>query len=33
VRIRPDIYGLDTAYVREMDRGGVRVAAAGGNAR
>jgi murein L,D-transpeptidase YcbB/YkuD len=33
VRIRPDIYGLDAAYVREMDRGGVRVAAAGGNAR
>jgi murein L,D-transpeptidase YcbB/YkuD len=26
VRIRPDIYGLDAAYAREMDRGGVRMA-------
>ncbi|MBP0445621.1 L,D-transpeptidase family protein [Roseomonas sp. SSH11] len=33
VRVRPDIYGLDLAYVREMDRGGVRVAAAGGAGR
>ncbi|MFH5923636.1 L,D-transpeptidase family protein [Roseomonas xinghualingensis] len=33
VRIRPDIYGLDAAYVKEMDRGGVRVAAAGGAPR
>ncbi len=29
VRVRPDIYGLDAAYVREMDRG-QRVAATGG---
>jgi murein L,D-transpeptidase YcbB/YkuD len=29
VRVRPDIYGLDAAYIREMDRGGIRVAGAG----
>ena len=29
VRLRPDIYGLDIAYAREMDRGGMRVASAG----
>jgi murein L,D-transpeptidase YcbB/YkuD len=29
VTVRPDIYGLDAAYAREMDRGGVRVATAG----
>lgn len=28
VRVRPDIYGLDAAYVRELDRGGIRVAGA-----
>ncbi|SHI80407.1 Murein L,D-transpeptidase YcbB/YkuD [Roseomonas rosea] len=33
VRLRPDIYGLDAAYVREMDRGGVRMASSGGAAR
>ncbi|MBP0493204.1 L,D-transpeptidase family protein [Roseomonas sp. SG15] len=29
VKMRPDIYGLDAAYAREMDRGGLRVATAG----
>ncbi len=29
VRVRPDIYGLDAAYVREMDRAGIRIAGAG----
>ncbi|PZR18130.1 MAG: murein L,D-transpeptidase [Azospirillum brasilense] len=28
LRLRPDIYGLDAAYAREMDRGAPRVAAA-----
>ncbi|WP_338662204.1 L,D-transpeptidase family protein [Pararoseomonas sp. SCSIO 73927] len=28
-KVRPDIYGLDAAYAREMERGGLRVAAAG----
>jgi len=32
-RVRPDIYALDAAYAREMDRGGLRVAASGGGAR
>jgi murein L,D-transpeptidase YcbB/YkuD len=33
VRVRPDIYGLDVAYAREMDRSGMRVAANAGGAR
>ena len=28
-RVRPDIYGLDAAYAREMDRSGMRVALGG----
>lgn len=28
LRLRPDIYGLDAAYAREMDRSTPRVAAA-----
>ena len=32
-RVRPDIYGLDQAYAREMDRGAVRVALSGGVVR
>ncbi|MFC0388741.1 L,D-transpeptidase family protein [Muricoccus vinaceus] len=32
-RVRPDIYGLDAAYAREMDRVGTRVASAGGVVR
>ena len=31
-RVRPDIYGLDLAYAREMDRAGTRVALGGGAA-
>jgi murein L,D-transpeptidase YcbB/YkuD len=33
VRVRPDIYGLDAAYAREMDRGGMRVATSVGGGR